>query len=327
MVLTPPTGNNGRVYTSLLQNGSFNPGAHNISFDVYVTAFDAPGEQNAWVKIDGPSLADLTQGVQFGQHFQGTTLVPGYTAQLFGGMSKGLPLANPTQAGLLMTGQVVQSWGNWQGTEMSLEFLLTASSTSPLTKPKIVFNWQVGQPLSAAVAASLQGAFPGVAVNAAVNPAIITTHAEAGFYSSLLSFSRMVRSVSLAAVNTPGYRGVAITMQGGAFIVTDGTVAPTEQPKQILATDLVGQSVWVGPFTMQVKTVLRGDLTVGQIIQLPYNFGQPGTAQSTAASQSGYRQTSTFSGLWQVLGLRHVGNFRLPAGDGWVTIIDAAVQP
>jgi hypothetical protein len=49
--------------------------------------------------------------------------------QVFGGMSKGLPLANAVQSGLLMDGTIQQAWGNWQGTEQNINFVAQANSS------------------------------------------------------------------------------------------------------------------------------------------------------------------------------------------------------
>ena len=46
--------------------------------------------------------------------------------QVFGGMQKGLPLANPNQQGLLVQGSIFPALGNWVGTDQTLDLYIVA---------------------------------------------------------------------------------------------------------------------------------------------------------------------------------------------------------
>jgi hypothetical protein len=115
------------------------------------------------------------------------------------------------------------------------------------------------------------------------------------------------------------YPGVGCCLQNGKITVHDGT-APTG-PKQILFTDLVGQPCWIDIATIQIKTVLRGDLAVNMLIKLP-----PTPVIITADAQSGNASDPalTFQGVFRIKSLRHIGNSRNPDGSSaWCTVIES----
>jgi hypothetical protein len=112
------------------------------------------------------------------------------------------------------------------------------------------------------------------------------------------------------------YQGVGCCMQQGGITVHDGTSPPS--PKMLQFTDLVGQPTWIAPGTIQIRTVMRGDLKVGDQIKLP-----PTRVITTAGAQSGILGPLTFDGIFKIASIRHIGNFRQPDGSAWITVIDA----
>ena len=90
-------------------------------------------------------------------------------------------------------------------------------------------------------------------------------------------------------------------------------------PKQIDFIDLIGQPTWLQPRTVSIKTVMRADLTMGQSILLPKAV----VTNTAAAATSIANQQPSFQGSYDINSLRHVGNFRQPSADSWVSVIDA----
>jgi hypothetical protein len=81
------------MWSSLLPSGTVDPGALNIEFDCPIAA-EATPNGSAWLRVWGIPLSMIAQSTNYS----------GQTIQLFGGMSAGLPLANPAQQGILAQG-------------------------------------------------------------------------------------------------------------------------------------------------------------------------------------------------------------------------------
>lgn len=297
----PKTGKVTRVFTSFVK-GATDPGALNVELDIYVAPFALP-LGNAYVRVWGISLQDVGQASNF----------TGQNIKIFGGMQAGLPLANPKQAGLLVQGSVWQCFGNWQGVVQTLDFILISNTGSPVTPVNITFNWKAGTPLAQALATTLKIAFPTYAQSITISSDLVLNHDEPGFYQSMPQFAQYVKGVSQDIMNTPAYAGVDIVLQENKISIYDGTT-PT-MPKQLAFTDLIGQPTWLTPGQIQVKTVMRADLSVSDYIKLP-----PGQFTTTSSSFPQYRDASVQQGAFQIDQTRHVGNFRQPDGNSWVSI-------
>ena len=101
-----------------------------------------------------------------------------------------------------------------------------------------------------------------------------------------------------------------------------GTV-PAIETKQIAFTDLVGTVTYIDVATLQVKTIMRGDLNVGDRIQLPE--GTP--VLNVINNYSQYRNTVSFSkSFLEITQLRHVGSSRQADGNSWCTVITAVIR-
>jgi hypothetical protein len=82
-----------------------------------------------------------------------------------------LPLANPAQAGLLVQGYIWQAFGNWIGTDQSIDLIIAPGPPPPdinnlSVPPNLTLNWQQGQSMSDAIKNALTTAYPGFTVNA-----------------------------------------------------------------------------------------------------------------------------------------------------------------
>ena len=201
----------------------------------------------------------------------------------------------------------------------------SATSSSPggigtLAAPRnLVLNWKTGQSFSDAVKSTLSTAFPGSTVTVNVSSSIVRPNDEVGFYPTLEQFAQYARQTSLDIVKTAGYAGVTIVPGANSFNVFDGSQGQNTQ-KQIAFEDLIGQPTWIEAPNISIKTVMRADLSVGDSISLPQTI----TTNSQAALSSQVNQQVAFQGGFQIVSARHVGNFRQPSADAWVSVFEAA---
>jgi hypothetical protein len=323
-VITPPGFSSailgGATYTSFV-NGKTLPAAWNVELDIPV--IDAATSQGySGARVWGVSVAEVAQAND----------LTGKNIAIYGGMQKGLPLANPAQAGLLVSGNIFQCFGNWQGPIQTLDFVISpgpAMGSNPpgvgsLAKPRnLTLNWQGGQPLGDALKAALQAGFPGFTVNVAISNDIVRPAGDtpAGRYSTLEQISQVARSISLAAIKTPGYSGISIVPVGTTIEVFDGTQNSNSSPTVDIAfQDLIGQLTWIESPNISFKTVMRGDLSVGRKLTLPKTV----ITNTAQANSSLINQKATFQGGFRVISMRHVGDFRAPSAEAWVTVFEGA---
>lgn len=320
-VVTPPGFSGllgGATYTSFV-NGQSLPGAWNIELDVPVIGQATPQGQ-ALCRVWGISRQEVGQANN----------LAGKNIQIFAGMQKGLPLANPAQAGLIVQGIIFQPFGNWVGVDQSLDFVIVPGSSTAsqpgglgtLAAPKnLVLNWMKGMALGAALQTCLAIAFPNQKVRVNVSPQLIRSYDEVGFFPTLEQLAMFCRAASLDIIKTTGYAGVTIVpAPNNTIAVFDNVQAASAAAKQISFQDLIGQPTWIQAPNIQLKTVMRADLSVGQVIKMPPTI----VTNTAAAASSLLNQQATFQGTFLIVNMRHVGNFRNPAGDAWVTVIEAA---
>jgi hypothetical protein len=319
-VITPPgaAGGTDSTYSSYVR-GQVQPNALDMEMDVQLASFDTPagsGDTGSLIRVWGISLAEIKQSFNLNNNL----------IKVYGGFQKGLPLANPAQAGLLFSGYVQQAYGNWIETDMTLDLVVQAG-TGPTgnnntgtrgTPANLVLNWQKGQNLKDALQQTLSTAFPGKTVNINISSNLVFKSENlTGFYATLGEFASVVQSLSRTVVNQKGYAGVKIVFDQGTIKVTDGTTSLT--PKQITFKDLIGQPTWLGVNTIQIKCPMRADIKTLDFVSLPQ-----AQFTTTPQSQSQFRNNSGFTGSWFVTSLRHVGRFRQSSADSWVTVMELA---
>ena len=310
--------------------GVNDPGALLVEMDIPVAAYDTPGGA-AQIVISGVSIQTISQGADFN----------GAPITVSGGMTAGLPLANPSQAGVLIQGQIYQAYGNWIGENMSLVLQIVPAgtvTTPPATPLNIVFDWKKGTDLTAAINTLLTTAFPGYTANINITPNLVTTQDEQAFHGNLTQFSQYLRELSQSIIgptlNGQPYAGVGVVLSDQTFYVQDGSSqqAPNttySAPKQIAFTDMIGQPTWIDTQTLQFNTVMRADITIGDYVLMPAGLNPVTTQPGAIPVGIPARDKSIFQGTWQVVMMRHVGNSRDPSATAWVTTFNAiqAVAP
>jgi len=289
-------------------NGVFNPGALNIEFDMPI--FSAGNEgSGVSISIEGISLQDLNQA----QQFAGMQLV------IKGGMGKGLPLVNPAQAGVLFAGEIQKSWGNWEGTEQTLDFVVLPGAAYTAAEPgNFVLHQPAGTPLSEALQQTLSIAYPGIALNVNISSSLVNAYDVTHFCSTLDQLGAFIQEFTHHNFDNP----VLMSHAGGSINVFDGTYQPS--PIQLAFTDFIGQPTWVDQAQLQIKTVLRADIALGGQVTMPKGLQNvPGVVtQSSQALPGALKYQSTFDGTFGVIAMRHVGNFRSSDAGNWCTVIN-----
>ncbi len=305
-----PVSLGGMGLTSLLANGQNNPAALNIELDIPVAALHSP-QGNSLIRVWGLGLQDLTNSFELNDA----------TISVYGGMSKGLPLANASQAQLLVKGQVFQGFGNWVGTEQTVDMILMPPIGTNAAPLNIILDWTAGMTLGAALSSTLNTAFPTAKRIINLNPRLVLDHDEVGYYGTLTQMASVLNPLSKSIITDPGYPGVSISYDGETVTVSD-LYGPPVQTKAIAFEDLIGQPTWIGPFTIQVKTVMRGDIDLFDIVTLPQTL-----ITNTQSALTRFRDKSIFSGNYVVQSIHHWGNFRQPDAASWNTTFEMIPQP
>lgn len=311
IVVDGGSGGQSRTWTSYA-NGSTDPNAQDIEIDLPIGPYATPvGQSGAHVRIWGVSLQDIGQASNFN----------GKNITINGGMQKGLPLANPQQSGLLLSGVIFQAFGNWIGTDQTLEFIVFPQNNDK----NLAVNWKQGTKMADAIQQTLSTAFPDYTADISVSDSLVFFQDVQGYYTTIASFAQWVKLTSASILNPQGSTsqtraGVDIVIKDKKFIVRDDTTP--QDPKQIAFTDLMGQPTWYAPNTISISLVMRADIGVLDYVKLP-----PTLATTLPASQPQSRDNSVFQGTFRVFELRHIGRFRSPSGLDWITVINCTTVP
>ena len=299
-----------QALSSLLPNGQTNPGALLVELDLPMANLYNP-DNNAWVRIWGLGIAAI--GSAFNLNGMNITIAVG--------MSKGLPLANPAQQGVVVVGTIFQAYGNWIGTAQTIDLNIISGGATPTQGRAFVFQWTAGTPLNVAIAQMLSTALPSMKQSININPNLIIASTETGYYYNLTQFAQYINSRTIPIIGGT-YPGVQITSDGTTVRVWDSTAASSPPaPTAINFQDLIGQPTWVGPATISVKLVMRGDIRLGDTITLPQSL-----VTQTQASQLRLVDKTAFNGNYLVQQVHHYGNSRQPDAASWNTTIQATPQ-
>jgi len=300
---------------SSLANGVNDPGALDIEFEFEFVQSKQGLTNHLKIKGIDPQLISQANSMN------------SKSIKMWGGFSPGLPLATdqaPHQ-GLLIDGTILPAFGNWIGNELSLEFFITPTDPSglvggPTKAINLIHNMPKSQPLSTAIQNTLQTAFKGFNVNINISDKLKLNYDDQGFYQGLEQYGNYIKALSHSILGVPpNYKGVTISTQGNNIHVSDGT--KSTGPVIINYQDLIGQPAWITVDTIQVKLCLRGDIQFpdNTQIQLPKTLVTLNQATAITPGTSNL----IVQGIWDVIGIRHIGSFRSPSAESWVTIVDA----
>ncbi|MHB8388148.1 MAG: hypothetical protein ACYDBH_01045 [Acidobacteriaceae bacterium] len=288
------------------------PGALDIELDMLIYPEGTPMGASS-VTIHGVPLIDLFQGNMFA----------GSTMTFDAGMGKGLPLSDPKQAGRIFQGIVFQSFGNWVGTEMSLDLVPIADIHNSANPAKINFVYQANSNFGAAIQRALEASYPTASsVTVTISPNVVFPFDMAHNSDDLGQFAIYLQNITNGMLG-PTYPGVSLVYQDGEILVSDWSQQTREI--QISFRDLVGQPTLIEANLIQIRTVLRSDIKVGSLISLPSGAASlPGFVQTTYASMpSSIKYKTTFSGQFIVQQVRQIGHYRMPDGNAWISVFNA----
>jgi hypothetical protein len=326
------TGSASATFTSLTQNPTgngyvTNPGALNIEFDAPVYPFHT-SQGRQWIRVWGVGLGMIGQAANLN----------GATFALSGGMATGLPLATAAagQAGLLFQGTVFAAYGNWQGTNQTLELIVnpTASNIgSPGNATNISWTWKAGQNLAAALGPVFSQAYgSGVKTSINVSPGLTAPATDQGTYPNLQSFAQhllpLTQSIGAAQYGST-YPGVAISVAANNTVTASDGVTLTGKLIFLAFQDLIGQPTWINPNQVSFKTVLRSDIQIGNWIKFPAGVSAPYalTNAGAAVPNTPAASKTAFQGKFCVTEVHHFANLRQADADSWSTAFTAAAIP
>jgi len=310
IAITNDDGSELQTYSSLAADGSTAPGALDVEIDIQAAPFATP-VGGSFVRVWGIPLRQISQASDLNRK----------SIAVYGGMAKGLPLANPAQAGLLAKGTIFPAFGNWIGTDQTLDLILAPPFGTNAAPSNIVHNWKKGTPLSQAITSTLQTAFPKYKSTVNISAKLTLPQDDVGYYRTIGQYADYIRSVSKRINGGADYLGVNVVLSGDTIVVYDAT-SPAGDAKTIAFQDMIGQPTWLGFNTVQIKTVMRADIAIGGKITLP-----PVLATTTAQSSPQFRNNSGFQGSFIVQSQRHVGRARQADAASWVSVFDAVVAP
>lgn len=318
IIISEPTGEVIKRYSSLTPSGQFIPGALQVEFDIPIIAYGMPNS-GGYIRIWGVSLKDIAQSNDLNDKI----------ITVRGGMSNGLPLANPNQIGIIMEGYIFQAYGNWMGTVQTLDFTVGVGRGPKFDSQNFILNYRKGQSLREAITSTLSIVYPFFSIDASgVSPELVVPQDQPGQYTTLQAFISYLRQMSLAVGSTTAsgaaYSGINAYFKDNTLFVSDNSAA-APKIKDISFKDLVGQPTWNDTTTFQFNCILRGDLSIGDYIRMP-----PTQFASTPSSLSRFRDNSVFQGLGHIMGegasIRHVGNSRQPDGQSWITTVNCVAM-
>jgi len=324
------------TYTSYF-NGQTLPGALNIELDLAIGAMATP-QKGGSITVWGVSKAEISQSQD----------LINAEVEVWGGMRKGLPLAEPAQSAVpLMIGRVNQAFGNWVGAEQNLTLIFSPDVGRANDPKNFVFNWRRNTSLVDAIKATMSAALPGSRAECFISPSLKYDYDQVGVYGSLPQFAQALYSLTnvqafagIKTVNGLPYGGVECftkSIDNRTYVFYDNTVrlrngkaATGTAITEIAFADLIGQPTWIGPNTISFKTVMRADISIGDEVRLPKAVAAFGiqTIASSPTQESGSagfasRDKLTFAGTFNIQTIRHYGNFRQADAASWVTVFTA----
>lgn len=298
--------------------GIFKPGALGIEFDLPVFAADVPAGDGL-VKIYGVDLETLNQA----------SILNLKNIRIEAGMMPGFPLATeqaqakPSRRGVIFEGSIKQAFGTWQGTEQSLDMLVSVQLTSkpketPAEARPLLFNCAKGGNFSDAIGKAMNAA--GIDAQIVVDSRLVCSEALMFRASNMQDFALALKRQSKQIIKDANYQGIYVVRRVGGYDFVDNS--GDALAIAVMFNDLIGQPVWHDVIKAQMKLVMRSDIAVGSTVQMPKEY----IAVNRARILGSVRDQITFVGTAFVDRVRHVGNSRQPDANSWVTIVDVVLN-
>lgn len=320
------------TYTSYVKNKTL-PGALDIELNIPAANYAAP-LGGAWLRIWGISLAEIYQG----QDLAECPII------IKAGFKKGLPLAKPEQSGVIVEGTILKAFGNWIGTDMSLDMILTPPTGSGRKPLNFAFEWRKNTPMADMIRTVLLAALPAKKARIEISDKLVMNSTQYGAYTSLEDFSKAILALSMSqqfrGIEPKGggsYSGVQISVNNDNILVYDNTLDHSkytyDDPKRIAFEDLIGQPTWINPGQINFKCAMRADMTVGDIIRMPDKMTTPYVLTTQQASipgtnsQAPSKNKAAFQGRFLINSMQHFGRYRQATAEAWVTSFVAAFLP
>jgi len=286
-------------------DGILDPGALNIELDVPALPFGA-FQGNIHARIWGVGLPELAQANN----------LSGYGIEILAGMKAPYNLNSAALSGQIVNGQIFQSYGNWEGVNQYLDFIIINGTADPDAEVDISFSWPAGTPIGTAITAALSVAYPTYEVlGAGLIKQTILAHDEGAHYSSIQSFAQAIQDMTASG----SYSGVQIYPSGNEIYLYDNLLPQAAIP--ISFNDIIGQPTWISPTNISFSCVLRGDISIGDLVQLPTGIYPPYalTTAEAALPNAPSSNRLAFQGTFYVIEVHHYGNFRQGDADSWRT--------
>jgi hypothetical protein len=313
------------TFTSYV-NGKTIGGALNVEIQISTYGYATP-RQGSWIRIWGIAIDELSDA----SNLNGMNIV------VKAGMQKGLPLAKPQQNGVIMQGKIFQAFGNWEGTNQTLDIIVMPDVGDSASPKNFSFNWKAKTKLTDAIKITLQSAMPEYETKIAISDSLVLNNNEYAVFAKLDDFSRFIKNITtqkkfqgIKPLSGGTYYGVDIVIKEKTIVVSDGTSKSTgstyDSPTQINFEDMIGQPTWLSPITLSFKCVMRADIKVGDYVKLPSQLSSPFALTTAGAARDNVpaRNKSAFKGKFVIKELYHFGNFRQPTADAWTTAFEAA---
>lgn len=303
------------------------PSALLVEFDCITGPLRSPVLPGSRITVHGISLKYLDQAQNFAPVLTSQT---GQQSQFWslrldaGFIAPGLPLEDTAHTGTIIEANVIESYGNWIGTDMSLTFVVGPFNPHG----NFTMSWRKGTPLADALHTTLDPVFGAGNVKVTLASTYVSAWDKLPSHETLTGLARWLYADTKDQPGGP----VTVNWSRGQVAVTDrasSTASPVVH--QVQWTELMGQPTWVASNTLSVQLVMRGDLVVNDYIELPQSInghaasGQPSLVTVSVDNTAAIKYQSTFGGRYQITQLRYLGNSRSTDSTGWSVVVQCIV--
>lgn len=288
--------------TTVLKEYSADGNGLAIEFDANIADMSVP-RGNSNLRIYGVELETIKYASQFNDMF----------IEIYAGMSRGMPLANPEHYGLILSGRIFQCFGNYVGVDSSIDFIIAPDTR----KKRIILDCPATVYLNTAVKSAIASQYPDYKVIDNTTKLIKNDKDEKGIYTSLVSFADYVKAQSQRMANDAKYSGILIKISASNVIMYDNYTQ--SRNSQIAFKHMIGQPTWIDAGTIAFATTMRADINLGDTVTMQKVVS---TLTPNAALGENRRNSLTVDGDFMITTVRHIGNFRGVDPYSWATLFE-----